>query len=107
MAGRWIAMRHYDATTPSGGEEDSRGTHVMPEQSPPEFGGLLRQLRTRAQLTQRELAQAATLSTRTVSDLERGVNCTARKTTAELLAKALGLAGPERTLFITAARSRP
>ena len=79
----------------------------MPEQSPPEFGGLLRQLRTRAQLTQRELAQAATLSTRTVSDLERGVNRTARKTTAELLAKALGLAGPERTLFIAAARSRP
>jgi tetratricopeptide (TPR) repeat protein/transcriptional regulator with XRE-family HTH domain len=79
----------------------------MPEQRPPGFGGLLRQLRTRAQLTQRQLAKAATLSTRTVSDLERGINRTARKTTAELLAEALDLAGPERMSFVAAARGRP
>jgi transcriptional regulator with XRE-family HTH domain len=43
------------------------------------FGQLLRQLRTEAGLTQEELAQAATLSTRSVSDLERGISLTARK----------------------------
>jgi transcriptional regulator with XRE-family HTH domain len=79
----------------------------MPEQSPPEFGGLLRQLRKRAQLTQRELAKLATLSARTISDLERGINRTARGATAELLADALELTGPERTLFIAVARGRP
>ena len=79
----------------------------MPEQSAPDFGVLLRQLRTRAQLTQQELAKAATLSTRTVSDLERGINRTAHRATAELLAEALDLAGLERTLFVAAARGRP
>ena len=78
----------------------------MPDQRPPGFGGLLRQLRTRAQLTQRQLAKAAKLSTRTVSDLERGINRTARKATAELLAEALDLAGLERTSFVAAARGR-
>jgi len=79
----------------------------MTDQSPQACGGLLRRLRTRAQLTQRELAKMATLSTRTVSDLERGINRTARTTTAELLADALDLAGPERALFMAAARGRP
>ena len=36
------------------------------------FGGLLRQLRADAGLTQEELAEAASLSPRSVSDLERG-----------------------------------
>jgi transcriptional regulator with XRE-family HTH domain len=36
-----------------------------------EFAGLLRQLRTEAQLTQEELAEATGLSPRSVSDLER------------------------------------
>jgi tetratricopeptide (TPR) repeat protein/transcriptional regulator with XRE-family HTH domain len=70
------------------------------------FGMLLRQLRTRAGLTQEELAQAATLSTRSVSDLERGINLTARKDTARLLADALNLEGPGRAAFDTAARGR-
>ena len=56
------------------------------------FGGLLRRLRAEALLTQEELAEAAKLSPRSVSDLERGVNRTARMDTAELLASALGLA---------------
>jgi hypothetical protein len=38
--------------------------------------------------------------------LERGVNRTARKDTAELLAGALGLAGPARAVFVAAARGR-
>ena len=53
---------------------------------------MLRQLRVEARLTQEELAEAASLSPRSVSDLERGVNRTARKDTARLLADALGLA---------------
>ena len=68
------------------------------------FAGLLRQLRAEAKLTQEELAEAASLSPRSVSDLERGISRTARKDTAVLLAGALGLAGPARELFVAAAR---
>jgi transcriptional regulator with XRE-family HTH domain len=75
----------------------------MAEQTAVGFGGLLRQLRGRAKLTQEELAEAASLSPRSVSDLERGINRTAHKDTAELLAGALGLAGPVRGLFVAAA----
>ena len=78
----------------------------MAEQAVLEFAGLLRQLRAEARLTQEELAEAAGLSPRSVSDLERGVNRTARKDTAELLAGALGLAEPARALFVAAARGR-
>jgi transcriptional regulator with XRE-family HTH domain len=67
---------------------------------------MLRQLRAEAGLTQEELAEAAGLSPRSVSDLERGIHPTARKDTAELLAGALGLAGPSRPLFVAAARGR-
>jgi predicted ATPase/transcriptional regulator with XRE-family HTH domain len=70
------------------------------------FAGLLRQLRAEARLTQEELAEAAGLSPRSVSDLERGINRTARKDTAALLAGALGLAEPVRTVFVAAARGR-
>ena len=78
----------------------------MVEQLALGFGGLLRQLRAEAGLTQEELAEAAGLSPRSVSDLERGIHPTARKDTAELLAGALGLAGPARPLFVAAARGR-
>ncbi len=78
----------------------------MAEQAGPEFAALLRQLRAEAKLTQEELAEAAGLSPRSVSDLERGINRTARKDTAGLLAGALGLAEPARTLFVAAARGR-
>jgi tetratricopeptide (TPR) repeat protein/transcriptional regulator with XRE-family HTH domain len=70
------------------------------------FAELLRQLRAEARLTQEELAEAACLSPRSVSDLERGIHQTARKDTAGLLAGALGLAEPARTLFVAAARGR-
>ena len=70
------------------------------------FGGLLRQLRDEAGLTQDELAEAAQVSQRAVSDLERGINRTARKDTAVLLAGALGLDGQARDLFVAAARGR-
>jgi DNA-binding XRE family transcriptional regulator len=70
------------------------------------FAGLLRRLRAGARLTQEELAEAAGVSPRSVSDLERGVNRTARKDTALLLADALGLTGQVRALFAAAARGR-
>jgi class 3 adenylate cyclase len=76
------------------------------EQAGPGFGGLLRQLRADARLTQEELAEAARVSLRAVSDLERGINRTARKDTAGLLAGALGLDGQARELFVLAARGR-
>ena len=78
----------------------------MSEQPAPGFGELLRQLRADADLTQEELAEAARLSPRSVSDLERGISRTARKDTAVLLAGALSLTGAHRELFIAAARGR-
>ena len=78
----------------------------MAEQAAPGFGGLLRRRRAEAGLTQEELAEAARLSPRSVSDLERGINRTARKDTARLLADALGLAGPARAEFEAAARGQ-
>jgi transcriptional regulator with XRE-family HTH domain len=50
----------------------------MAEQATSGLAGLLRQLRATAQLTQQELAKAAGVSPRAVSDLERGINHTAR-----------------------------
>jgi len=76
------------------------------EQPELSFAGLLRQLRAEAKLTQEELAEAASVSPRSVSDLERGLHGTARKDTAVLLAGPLGLAGPARELFVAAARGK-
>jgi tetratricopeptide (TPR) repeat protein/DNA-binding XRE family transcriptional regulator len=70
------------------------------------FAELLRQLRNEAGLTQEELAAAAGLSPRSISDLERGINLTARKDTARLLADALGLQGSAKTQFEVTARGR-
>ena len=78
----------------------------MAEQPALSFAGLLRQLRAEAKLTQEELAETAGMSSRSVSDLERGINRTARKDTALLLADALALAEPARTLFVAAARGK-
>ena len=78
----------------------------MAEQPALSFAVLLRQLRARALLTQEELAAAAGVSPRSVSDLERGISRTARKDTAVLLAGAVGLAGPARELFVVVARGQ-
>jgi transcriptional regulator with XRE-family HTH domain len=78
---------------------------AVAEQPSLSFAGLLRRLRADAGLTQEELAEAARLSPRSVSDLERGINRTARKDTARLPADALGVAGPQPALFQAAARS--
>jgi tetratricopeptide (TPR) repeat protein/transcriptional regulator with XRE-family HTH domain len=73
---------------------------------PVSFAGVLRQLRTGVRLTQEELAAAAGLSTRSVSDLERGVVTTPHKDTVRLLADALQLSGWARVQFEAASRGR-
>ena len=78
----------------------------MAEQPALGVAGLLRQLRAEARLTQEELAKAAGLSPRSVSDLERGIDRIAPEDTAVLLGGALGLAEPVRALFVAAARGR-
>ena len=71
-----------------------------------DFGGLLRELRVKAKLTQEDLAEAAGVSPRTVSDIERGVSRKSHKDTARLLADALHLIGPNRARFEAVARGR-
>lgn len=68
------------------------------------FAALLRRYRRRAGLSQEELAARALVSTRAVSDLERGVNTRPRRHTAVALAEGLGLAGEERSAFERYAR---
>ena len=63
-----------------------------------DFACLLRRLRAQARFTQEDLAEAAGLSPRTISDLERGLSRTARKDTAGCLAEALGLTGGVRAV---------
>jgi predicted ATPase/transcriptional regulator with XRE-family HTH domain len=70
-----------------------------------EFRELLREARLRAGLSQEALAEAAGLSTRAVSDLERGINRAPRPDTLEALATALRLAPSERTAWKTAWRA--
>ncbi len=74
---------------------------------PVTFAVLLRTLRTQARLTQEELAEAAGLSPRSISDLERGVAMTPQRETIRLLADALRLTGPARAEFEAVARGRP
>ena len=73
---------------------------------PTGFAGVLRGLRARTRLTQEQLAAAAGLSPRTVSDLERGLATTPHKDTVRLLADALRLGGWTRVEFEAAARGR-
>ncbi len=79
---------------------------AVPEMASVSFAELLRRLRVDAALTQEELAGSAGLSPRSVSDLERGINRSARIDTALLLADALRLSGPRRDRFIAAARGK-
>lgn len=69
----------------------------MRTEPPADFGDLLRQARRSAGLTQEELAGRAGISSRAVSDLERGVNRAPRRDTLDLLAQALDLSPADRT----------
>ncbi|MFU8853200.1 ATP-binding protein [Micromonospora sp. SL1-18] len=68
---------------------------------------LLRGHRLAAGLTQAELAGRAGVGVRTVRDLERGRSARPQRTTVDLLADALGLAGDARQAFRAAARPGP
>jgi tetratricopeptide (TPR) repeat protein/transcriptional regulator with XRE-family HTH domain len=107
MAGRYVRViaGHAWSVLPSV-IESGHDWGKMSELLAVSFGSLLRSLRTAAGLTQEELAEAARVSYRTVSDLERGVSRSPRRDTARLLADALGLSGDERARFEAAARGR-
>ncbi|MGZ3680687.1 MAG: ATP-binding protein [Ktedonobacterales bacterium] len=68
------------------------------------FAALLRRYRTAAGLTQEGLAARAGLSTRAISDLERGQKQTPRRETVQLIADALELSAPKRALLEAAVR---
>src|SRR5215468_1347760 len=71
------------------------------------FGALLRAQRHRALLSQEELAAQSGLSERTIRNLEANRVRVPRASTTRLLAKALGLSGPDREAFISACRRDP
>ena len=69
------------------------------------FGDLLRSHRVAANLTQEGLAERAGLSTRGISDLERGVRTQPYRETLRQLIAALGISGEDRAAFLRAARA--
>jgi predicted ATPase/transcriptional regulator with XRE-family HTH domain len=77
-----------------------------PAATQPSLAELLREHRTRSGMTQEELAAAAEISTRSVSDLERGITRTARRDTVARLVAALGLTADAAELFAAVARRR-
>src|SRR3954470_8045582 len=72
----------------------------------PGFDVVLRRHRLRAGPTQEQLASRAAVGVRTVRDLERGRASRPQRTTVELLAAALGLAGADREAFLVIARGQ-
>ena len=74
----------------------------MQEQS--SFGALLKHYRLAGGLSQEALAARASLSARTISDLERGVHATPHTDTLELLTGALSLTDQQHTLLLASAR---
>jgi len=98
--------RSRDQCGVSGRSRSADHELAMAEPATLSFGALLRQLRIDAGLTQEELAHAAGLSARSISDLERGVTVAVRNRTVQLLADALGLKGSARDAFSTSARGR-
>ena len=79
----------------------------MNPSDPSVFANRLRSFRTERGLTQQELAARAGVSSRSVSDLERGINQRPRRETAIRLADVLGLGGADRLAFLDSARSQP
>ncbi|MGB3328581.1 MAG: helix-turn-helix domain-containing protein [Thermomicrobiales bacterium] len=71
-----------------------------------DFANLLQQLRRERGWTQEELAERAGLSTRGISDLERGLKSRPRRATIESLATAFALEGSGQATFEDIARGR-
>ena len=76
----------------------------MASTRPTTIGQLLRRYRTRAGLTQEELAERAGLSVRGISDLERGERNRPHRDTVAMLADALALSPADRGALLAAAR---
>ena len=72
----------------------------------PSLGHLVRDLRRAAGLTQEELASRTGLSTRAISDLERGASHTPRSTTLQHLVAGLNLTDRDREHFDAVARAQ-
>lgn len=71
---------------------------------PHSLADVLRALRTERDLSQEALAERAKVSTRLISDLERGIIQRPRRDTVQMLADGLNLHGPERDDFVLIAR---
>jgi len=80
------------------------GKEESGEMEPTTFGGLLKRYRMKASLTQEALAERANLSTRAISDLERGLSRMPRYDTLEMLTSALGLSAEQRAALFATAR---
>src|SRR5207244_9161849 len=91
-----------DVLSWSGRGNASKDKPSMQEQS--NFGALLKHYRLAAGLSQEALAARASLSARTISDLERGIHGTPHTDTLELLTGALSLSAQQRDLLLAAAR---
>lgn len=83
-----------------------RGTMTTEPHPDPPFRELLRQHRQAAGLTQEKLAEAAGLSARGISDLERGARNSPHPETVRRLAAALDLDEVARAVFVRAAPRR-
>src|SRR5713101_7374758 len=90
-----------DVLSLRGREGASEDKTSMQEQS--SFGALLKHYRLAAGLSQEALAARASLSARTISDLERGVHAAPHTDTFELLTGALSLTDQQRTLLLASA----
>jgi transcriptional regulator with XRE-family HTH domain len=75
--------------------------------SSPSFAALVRQYRQAAGLTQEQLAERASLSLRTVGDIERGHVARPYRRSAQLLGTAFGLSGADLDRFMRFARPSP
>jgi transcriptional regulator with XRE-family HTH domain len=69
------------------------------------FAGMLRGERHRAELTLEELAEASGVSTRALSDMERGRALGPQRRTVLLIADALKLEGARREEFVALAKA--
>jgi predicted ATPase/transcriptional regulator with XRE-family HTH domain len=74
---------------------------------PSDFAHTIRGYRLRAGFSQEELAERAGVSTRAVSDMERGLRQKPRPETLRLLADALALDTEDRAQFFTSAHAVP
>ena len=104
IGGRHLDFRlWYGPQMASNGERsESTATH----RSASTVSELIRRFRRESGLTQEELADRAGVSTRTISDLERGVRATPQAGPATLIADALELAGAAREEWFAAVRDQ-